>query len=116
LIQRNLLSLHLNSLDTLIFVITCQIVLLAYYRKTLRNLKTMKITNSISVTGAGDSHGSGYTGIIEGLPSGLEISVEEIQAELNRRKPGNNYASSRKEEDLIEITSGYYLGKTTGAP
>lgn len=70
----------------------------------------------LKVTAAGESHGLGYTGIIEGLPSGLEISLEEIQTELNRRKPGGAFATQRQEDDLIEITSGYYLGKTTGAP
>lgn len=76
----------------------------------------MKNNNILKVTGAGDSHGHCYTGIIEGLPSGLEITLDEIQLELNRRKPGQDFASSRKEADLIEITSGYYQGKTTGAP
>lgn len=72
--------------------------------------------SKLKVTGAGDSHGMSYSGIIEGLPSGLIISVEEIQADLNLRKPGGAFASPRKEEDLLEITAGYYQGKTTGAP
>ncbi len=71
---------------------------------------------SIKVSSAGESHGAGYTGIIEGLPSGLEISLSAIQNELNRRKPGGLFASPRNEVDLIEITSGHYEGKTTGAP
>jgi chorismate synthase len=70
----------------------------------------------LKITAAGESHGVGYTGIIEGLPSGLEISLDEIQTELNRRKPGGAYATPRKEDDLVEITSGYFEGKTTGAP
>lgn len=68
------------------------------------------------ITGAGDSHGVSYTGIIQGLPSNLEITLAEIQADLNKRKPGGTYATSRQEADLLEITSGYYQGKTTGAP
>ena len=70
----------------------------------------------LKVTFAGESHGPGYTGIIEGLPSGLEITIDEIQRELDRRKPGQKFATSRQEADKIEITAGYFQGKTTGAP
>ena len=72
--------------------------------------------NFITLTSAGESHGLGYTGIIQGLPANLEITLQEIQDELDRRKPGGKFATSRRESDILQITAGYYEGKTTGAP
>jgi chorismate synthase len=55
--------------------------------------------------------------VIDGCPSNLEISAEEINEELKWRRPGNNpFTSPRKEEDVAEIVSGVFEGKTTGAP
>ncbi|GHV61659.1 chorismate synthase [Bacteroidia bacterium] len=65
----------------------------------------------------GESHGPAVGGVIEGCPAGLEISVEKIQAELNRRRPGQNTLSTpRNEADSVEILSGLFEGKTTGMP
>ncbi len=69
------------------------------------------------VTTFGESHGGAVGCVIDGCPPGLEISVEDIQKDLDRRRPGQSKITSpRKEEDKIEIFSGVYEGKTTGTP
>ncbi len=69
------------------------------------------------LTSFGESHGEAVGGVIEGCPSGVELSVEEIQKELDRRRPGQSALStSRQEEDKVEILSGLFEGKTTGMP
>ena len=65
----------------------------------------------------GESHGAAMGGIIQGCPPGFSINLEQIQNELNRRRPGqSNIVSPRKESDTLEILSGIYQGKTTGTP
>lgn len=65
----------------------------------------------------GESHGKCIGTIVEGCPAGLKISEEDIQKELDKRKPGiSKIYSSRKEEDKVEILSGIFNGFTTGAP
>lgn len=65
----------------------------------------------------GESHGGGIGVVIDGCPPRIEISAEEIQFELNRRKPGQSKITTpRKEEDLCEILSGVFEGKTLGTP
>lgn len=65
----------------------------------------------------GESHGAAIGAVIDGCPSGIELSIEEINQELHLRSPGRNpYVSPRKEEDRAEILSGIFEGKTTGAP
>ena len=65
----------------------------------------------------GESHGGGVGVIIDGCPPQVEITPEEIQAELNRRKPGQSKITTpRKEADLCEILSGVFQGRTTGTP
>jgi len=72
---------------------------------------------AFQVTTFGESHGSCVGCVIDGCPSGLEISEEEITTELARRAPGRSpYTSPRKEADCARILSGLYEGKTTGAP
>lgn len=69
------------------------------------------------ITTFGESHGDAVGVVIDGCPPGLIIIKEEIQKELNRRKPGQSrITTQRKEEDLIEILSGVFEGKTTGTP
>jgi chorismate synthase len=69
------------------------------------------------VTTCGESHGGAVAVIIDGSPPGLAISVEEIQHELDRRKPGqSSITTPRREQDLIHILSGVFDGKTTGTP
>lgn len=65
----------------------------------------------------GESHGEAIGVIIDGCPAGLSISKEEIQLELNRRKPGQSIITTqRKEQDAVNILSGVFKGITTGTP
>ena len=65
----------------------------------------------------GESHGGAVGVVVDGCPPGLGISQSEIQAELDRRKPGqSDITTPRKEEDAIHILSGVFEGKTTGTP
>ncbi|MGL5879704.1 MAG: chorismate synthase [Xenococcaceae cyanobacterium] len=67
------------------------------------------------ITTFGESHGGGVGVVIDGCPPLLEISEAEIQVELDRRKPGQSKITTpRKEEDICEILSGVFEGKTTG--
>ena len=67
------------------------------------------------VTSFGESHGPAYGGVVDGCPPGLELSAHDIQAELDRRKPGSSrHVTQRRETDTIEILSGVYEGRTTG--
>lgn len=69
------------------------------------------------ITTFGESHGGGVGVIIDGCPPQLEISVDEIQFELDRRRPGQSKITTpRKEEDRCEILSGVFEGKTLGTP
>lgn len=67
------------------------------------------------VTTFGESHGPALGAIIDGCPPGIEISEEEIQIELDRRRPGTSrYTTQRREPDTVKILSGVFEGKTTG--
>ncbi|HEY9908790.1 MAG TPA: chorismate synthase [Thermosynechococcaceae cyanobacterium] len=69
------------------------------------------------ITTFGESHGGGVGVVIDGCPPRLEISIEEIQAELNRRRPGQSKITTpRNEADTCEILSGVFEGKTLGTP
>ena len=69
------------------------------------------------VTTWGESHGKGVGVVVDGCPAGVKIDEEYIQKYLNRRKPGQTrYSTPRKEDDLVEIQSGVFEGKTTGTP
>src|SRR5258706_14198157 len=69
------------------------------------------------VTTFGESHGGCVGCVVDGCPPGLKISQEDIQKELDRRKPGQSAITSpRKEQDEIHILSGVYNWKTTGMP
>ena len=69
------------------------------------------------VTTFGESHGPALGCIIDGCPSGLSLSESDIQQDLNRRRPGQSrHTTQRREPDKIEILSGVFEGKTTGAP
>jgi chorismate synthase len=69
------------------------------------------------ITTYGESHGGGVGVIIDGCPPRIEISAEEIQVDLDRRKPGQSKITTpRKEEDKCEILSGVFEGKTLGTP
>lgn len=69
------------------------------------------------LTTFGESHGEAIGGIIDGCPAGLDIDLEFIKAELQRRKPGQSHITTqRKEEDNVKFLSGIFEGKSTGHP
>ncbi|MBU4202220.1 MAG: chorismate synthase [Candidatus Altiarchaeota archaeon] len=69
------------------------------------------------VTTWGESHGSAIGCVVDGCPSGLELKQEEIQAELDRRRPGqSSIVTPRAEEDRVEILSGIFEGRSLGSP
>lgn len=69
------------------------------------------------ITTFGESHGKGVGVIIDGVPPGIELNEQDIQKELDRRKPGQSEITTpRKEADTIHILSGIFEGKTTGTP
>lgn len=70
-----------------------------------------------SVTSFGESHGPAIGCVVDGCPPGLEISEADIQADLDRRKPGTSrHVTQRREPDTVEILSGVFEGRTTGTP
>jgi len=70
-----------------------------------------------SITTWGESHGAGIGVVIDGCPPRLPLAVEEIQAELDRRRPGQSEITTpRKEEDKVAFLSGVFEGRTTGTP
>jgi chorismate synthase len=69
------------------------------------------------LTTFGESHGVAIGGIIDGCPAGLEIDLESVQRDLDRRKPGQSrVVTQRKESDTVQFLSGIFEGKTTGTP
>lgn len=70
-----------------------------------------------TLTSFGESHGPAIGGVVDGCPPGLELIVEDLQGDLDRRKPGTSrHVTQRAESDTVEILSGVFEGKTTGAP
>ena len=65
----------------------------------------------------GESHGPEIGCIIDGVPPGIKITEEDIQNDLNKRRPGSSkFVTQRKEKDIVRISSGTFKGKTTGTP
>ncbi|MBQ6587993.1 MAG: chorismate synthase [Butyrivibrio sp.] len=72
---------------------------------------------NIQISTWGESHGKALGVVVDGFPAGMEINEEDIQKFLDRRKPGTSPATTpRKEDDLVEILSGVFEGRTTGTP
>ena len=75
------------------------------------------IGKAFSVTTFGESHGLGLGCIIDGCPPGLPLSEEDIQMDLERRRPGKSrHTSQRREPDAVRILSVVFEGVTTGTP
>ncbi|GKX31420.1 chorismate synthase [Vallitalea longa] len=72
---------------------------------------------SFTISTWGESHGEAVGVVIDGCPAGLDLSSEDVQIELNKRKPGKSiFSTPRKEDDKAHIISGVFEGKTTGTP
>ncbi len=72
---------------------------------------------TLVLTTYGESHGAALGGVIDGVPANIEIDLEKVQLELDRRKPGQSaIVTQRKEGDEVEFLSGFFEGKTTGTP
>ena len=73
--------------------------------------------NIFTLTTFGESHGEAVGGIVDGMPTGIEVDMDFIQHQLDRRRPGQSQITTqRKEPDRVELLSGVYQGKTTGTP
>ena len=65
----------------------------------------------------GESHGVAIGGVIDGCPSGIEMDIDFVQNELNRRRPGQSKITTHRDEaDHVQFLSGIFEGKTTGTP
>src|SRR5690625_1161674 len=70
-----------------------------------------------AVTNFVESHGPAVGAVVDGCPAGLALTTEDIQKELDRRRPGTSrHVTQRRETDTVEILSGLYEGVTTGTP
>jgi chorismate synthase len=70
-----------------------------------------------TVTSFGESHGAAIGCVVDGCPPGMELSADDLQHDLDRRKPGTSrHVTQRRESDTVEILSGVFEGRTTGAP
>lgn len=73
--------------------------------------------NIFTLTSFGESHGEAVGGVVDGMPAGIDIDLDFIQSELDRRRPGQSaITTSRKEADRVELLSGVFEGKSTGCP
>lgn len=73
--------------------------------------------NLVRLTTFGESHGAAVGGVVDGFPAGIDIDVDFVQAELNRRRPGQSrITTARREADEVEFLSGIFEGRSTGCP
>src|SRR5574344_2047774 len=73
--------------------------------------------NIFTLTSFGESHGEAVGGVIDGFPADIEIDMDFIQSELDRRRPGQSHITTgRQEADKVELLSGVFEGKSTGCP
>ena len=73
--------------------------------------------NIFRLTSFGESHGKGIGGVIDGFPAGINIDLDFVQTELNRRRPGQSFLTNvGKEPEQVELLSGIFEGKSTGCP
>ena len=75
------------------------------------------IGERFKLTTFGESHGTSIGGVLDGMPAGVQINPDRLQAELDRRRPGqSNLTTARKESDTVTLLSGVFEGRTTGTP
>jgi chorismate synthase len=84
---------------------------------TFKIMSGNSIGKLFTVSSFGESHGPALGCIVDGCPPGLALCEEDLQADLDRRKPGSSrFTTQRKEDDRVKILSGVFEGKTTGTP
>jgi len=84
---------------------------------TLKNMSGSTLGKLFTVTNFGESHGPAIGCVVDGCPPGMALSPDDIQVDLDRRKPGTSrHVTQRREDDRVEILSGIFEGRTTGAP
>ncbi len=75
------------------------------------------IGERFKLTTFGESHGPALGGVLDGMPAGVQLDLDRIQAELQRRRPGQSkLTTARKENDTVTLLSGVFEGRTTGTP
>lgn len=75
------------------------------------------IGRNLTLTTFGESHGEAIGGVIDGFPAGVEIDLQKVQRELDRRRPGQSkITTGRQEADRVRVLSGMFEGRTTGTP
>lgn len=73
--------------------------------------------NYLTLSTYGESHGEAYGGIITNFPAGVDLNLEEVQIQADRRRPGQStIVTQRKESDIVQFLSGIFEGKSTGTP
>ncbi len=73
--------------------------------------------NKVTLTTFGESHGPALGGVLDGIPAGVALDMEQIQRQMARRRPGQSaITTARKEADMVELLSGVFEGRTTGTP
>ena len=98
-------------------MILCDIVDISRIFEKTNFMAGNKFGKIFTLTTYGESHGKALGGVIDGCPAGVSLNIEEVQKDLNRRKPGQSaIVTQRKEPDTVEIHSGVFEGKTTGTP
>ena len=86
-------------------------------QKTTQEKVRNTFGNLFTLTTFGESHGPAVGGVVDGMPAGIDIDMEFIQNELNRRRPGQSkITTARNEADKVELLSGVFEGKSTGCP
>lgn len=106
----------MRAAATVATAIKSRVVLDVYAEKTHQSMRNV-FGHLFTLTTFGESHGAAVGGVVDGMPAGIEIDLDFIQGELNRRRPGQSrITTSRQEADQVELLSGVFEGRSTGCP
>ena len=93
------------------------VLLVLFFHFKTSDIMRNTFGNIFTLTTFGEIHGPSIGGVVDCMPSGIDIDMEFIQSELNRRRPGQSkITTSRNEADQVELLSGVFEGKSTGCP
>ena len=93
------------------------VLLVLFFHFKTSDIMRNTFGNIFTLTTFGESHGPAIGGVVDGMPAGIDIDMEFIQSERNRRRPGQSkITTSRNEADQVELLSGVFEGKSTGCP